>query len=111
MTSLPAADTTGFPPGLMHRHACLLSFLRLNPSLTRAQYMDVAGVSRNTAARDLALLRRLGLILCVGQGPASRYCLPHSPFAGDAASAPGQPHSEPTFDPISAPSSTADPSF
>ena len=96
MTSPHGAERQTFPPGLMHRHACLLSFLALNPSLTRAQYMDVAGISRNTAVRDLRELRRLGFIRRVGHGPSSRYCLPNSPFD---ESNPDPPYPDPTTGP------------
>ena len=96
MTSLPAADLRRFPPGLMHRQACLLSFLTLSPSLTRAQYMSIAGISHNTAARDVAELLAAGLIRRVGRGPSSRYCLAGDPFTQ------GPPGIAPTFDPQSA---------
>jgi hypothetical protein len=88
----------------MHRQACFLSFLSLSPSLTRTQYMSIAGVSHNTAARDIAELLAAGLIRRVGSGPSSRYCLATSPFLPDLPS-PSQPVTVPTIDPERTPPS------
>ena len=98
--SLPATDLRGLPPGLMHRQACFLSFLSLSPSLTRTQYMSIAGVSHNTATRDIAELLAAGLIPRVGRGPSSRYCLATSPFVETASPmSHGQTSTAPTIDP------------
>lgn len=66
------------PRGLSHRQAKLLALLRVRPSMTRADYEALTGISPNTAQADLAELIEAGHIERVGAGPACRYTLPAS---------------------------------
>jgi predicted HTH transcriptional regulator len=61
--------------GLLRRQAAFLRLLALHPSLTRAEYQAIAGISYNTARADLADLSARGLIARVGASSATRYAL------------------------------------
>lgn len=65
----------GMPRGVSERQAQFLASLTIRPSLTRADYQALTGVSANTAQQDIAELVAAGYVLRVGGGPASRYCL------------------------------------
>ncbi len=64
------------PPGLMLRQARLLALLAARPSLTRAGYQALAGISRGTAQKDLDQLLAAGLLVRIGRSRACRYALP-----------------------------------
>lgn len=61
------------PPGLLRRQADFLRLLTIQPSLTRADYQSLSGVSYNTARADLAELLTSGLIIRVGASTRTRY--------------------------------------
>jgi poly-gamma-glutamate capsule biosynthesis protein CapA/YwtB (metallophosphatase superfamily) len=68
--------TLTIPPGLPYRQAQFLSLLAVRPTLTRADYQFAAGVSRETARKDLDELLRARLILRLGDSRAIRYSRP-----------------------------------
>jgi predicted DNA-binding transcriptional regulator YafY len=78
------------PPGLQRRQANLLSLLAVTPSLSRADYQQLCGISHNTAARDLAELLAARLLARIGAGPSSRYYLPLAENADPIDPAPAQ---------------------
>ena len=66
------------PKGLPKRHATFLLHLSLVPSLDRADYQSLTGVSHTTAKHDLRALLAAGLIARSGSGRAIRYSLTFS---------------------------------
>lgn len=63
------------PPGLPARQTQFLCLLAARPSLTRADYQHLAGISPRTAKRDLTDLVDRGLVLPIGGGRTRRYAL------------------------------------
>ena len=73
------------PRGLMDRQARLLSMLAVRPSLTRAGYQKLAGLTRGTAHKDLQELVAAGLIERLGSSRSARYALASIEDVGDVS--------------------------
>jgi hypothetical protein len=61
------------PPGLPARQTHFLCLLAARPSLTRADYQRLVGISHKTAKADIANLVAQDLVVPIGAGRTRRY--------------------------------------